>query len=77
MGLKDAQTAINNGKAGLECKDSLDDLIHYHALKKKGDERMFKHSFGTFQDAKKNGEFEEYKIEEDPYMRKYVAMAKK
>jgi hypothetical protein len=66
MGITDAQNAINKGAS-----ESLNDLIHYHALKKKGDKRMLKHSFGTFLEAKQQGEFEEYDFTEDPHMKKY------
>ena len=72
MGQKDAQDAINNGQGGNACKNSVDDVIHYHALKKKGDQRMFKHTFGSFISAKQNGEFEDYNIHEDPHMKKYT-----
>jgi hypothetical protein len=67
MGVKDAHNAINKGAAV-----SVDELIHYHALKKQGDKRMFKHSLGTFHESKANGEFEEYDIMKDDYMRKYT-----
>jgi hypothetical protein len=50
----------------------MEDLIHYHALKKQGDQRMLKHSLGTFTEAKANGEFEEYDILKDDYMKKYT-----
>jgi len=50
----------------------MDELLHYHALKKQGDPRMMKHTLGSFRDAKEAGEFEEYDILEDDYMRKYT-----
>ena len=72
IGIADAQSVIASN--GLE-SNSLDDLIHYHALKKSGDQRMLKHSLGTFIDAKRNGEFEEYDITEDPHMATYLLTA--
>jgi len=69
MGAKDAEAAIKKGPEG-----SLDDLIHYHALKKTGHPDIHKHSYGTFVEARTNGEFEKYDIFEDPYMRKYTVM---
>jgi len=70
MGVKDAQNVINN-------PNSLDDLIHYHALKKTGNTQIAKHTLGSFLEAKKNGEFEAYDIMKDPYMRKYTYKALK
>lgn len=67
MGVQDAQNAINRGAT-----TTFDELIHYHALKKRGDERILKHTYGSFQTAKANGEFEEYDILKDDYMRKYT-----
>ena len=64
-GEKDAQDAIDG-------KTSIDDLIHYHALKKQGNQAIKKHSYGTFIEAKRNGEFEEYDIMQDRFMRKYT-----
>lgn len=55
---------------------SLDNLIHYHALKKTGSQEINGHTFGSFSEAKNNGEFSEYDIMEDPYMRKYTYMTK-
>jgi len=72
MGVKDAQDVINKGSA-----ESLDDLIHYHALKKTGNAQIAKHTYGSFIEAKKNGEFEAYDIMKDPYMRKYTYKALK
>ena len=66
MGYKDAQDKIKNGAA-----ESLETLIHYHAMKKSGDDRINKHTLGSFTEAKRNGEFSEYKMEEDPHMKKY------
>jgi len=57
MGWNDAQNAIKNG-----CHHAFDDATHWYALKKKNDSRVGKHTFGSFRDAKKNGEFEEYDI---------------
>ena len=73
MGLKDAQAKIDEQAEGVS---SLDNLIHYHALKKTGDAAIVGHTFGTFSEAKKNGEFNDYNIMEDPYMRKYTYMTK-
>jgi hypothetical protein len=73
MGVKDAQDVINKGSA-----QSLDDLIHYHALKKTGrDARIMKHTYGSFCEARKNGEFGDYDIMTDPFMRKYTYKAQK
>lgn len=66
MGVKDAQNVIGTGET-----ESLDNLIHYHALKKTGKPEIAKHTYGSFLEAKKNGEFEEYNLLEDPYMKKY------
>jgi len=66
LGIKDAQDAINKGEM-----QSFNELMHYHALKKSGDQRMLKHSYGTFVEALKKGEFEPYNAREDPYMAKY------
>ena len=54
-GVKDAEDAING-------KSSIDDLIHYHALKKQGDQAVKKHTYGSFIEAKRNGEIGEYDI---------------
>ena len=78
MGVKDAENAIAAGESGgADCKDTLDHLIHYHALKKKGDQRMLKYSYGTFIEARKNGEFDDYKIEDDPFFKKYTILTQK
>mmetsp|Transcript_11162 Transcript_11162/g.16941 ORF Transcript_11162/g.16941 Transcript_11162/m.16941 type:complete len:185 (+) Transcript_11162:560-1114(+) len=66
LGFKDAQAVINKGEAA-----AFDDLIHYHALKKRGDPRMNEYSLGTFLTAKENGLFEDYSPLEDPLMAKY------
>ena len=71
MGMKDAEAVIKNGT-----HSSLDNVIHYHALKKSGNPSIMKHTYGSFTEAKQNGEFEDYNIHEDPYMRKYTVMAK-
>lgn len=73
MGLKDAQTVIDQQELGYS---SLDNMIHYHALKKTGDPSIMNHTMGSFNDAKNNGEFSDYDIMEDPYMRKYTYMTK-
>lgn len=65
--MADAQSAVAKGEGV-----NMEDLIHYHALKKRGDMRMLKHSFGTFLESKGLGEFEEYDIMKDDYMRKYT-----
>lgn len=64
-GAKDAEDAING-------KTTIDDLIHYHALKKQGDQGIKKHTYGSFIEAKRNGEFGEYDIMQDRFMRKYT-----
>lgn len=64
---------INNQAAGIS---SLDGLIHYHALKKTGDPRILKHTYGSFLEARANGEFDDYDIMEDPYMKKYTYLTK-
>jgi hypothetical protein len=51
---------------------SLDAMIHYHALKKSGNSQIKNHTYGSFVEAKKNGEFSEYDIMKDPYMKKYT-----
>ena len=73
MGMKDAQTTIDNHGLGVS---SLDNMIHYHALKKTGDPAIMNHTLGSFNEAKNNGEIGEYDIMEDPYMRKYTYMTK-
>lgn len=73
MGLKDAQDTINAQTEGVY---SIDDLIHYHSLKKSGDESIKNHTYGSFLDAKRNGEFSEYDIMEDPYMNRYTYLTK-
>lgn len=67
MGVKDASDAINKGPQA-----TFDELVHYHALKKQGDTRILKHTFGSFKNARDNGEFGEYNILEDDFMRKYT-----
>ena len=67
MGKNDANKAINDGS-----KTTFDNLVHYHAMKKVGDSRILKHTYGSFVEAKEAGEFEEYDIMKDPYMRKYT-----
>jgi predicted acylesterase/phospholipase RssA len=67
MGVKDAQEAIEKG-----AKTTFDELIHYHALKKQGDQRILKHTYGSFQEANAKGDFGEYNILEDDFMRKYT-----
>lgn len=71
LGFSDAQKVAANST------QSLDDLIHYHALKKTGNNDVRKYSFGTFQAAKKEGKFDDYDIMQDPYMRKYTVKAMK
>lgn len=41
-------------------------------MKLRGDEKIHKHTFGSFKEAKENGEFEDYDIMKDDYMRKYT-----
>lgn len=71
LGFKDGVNAAKNPSA------SLDDMIHYHALKKSGSAAVRKHSYGSFKDAKANGEFETYDIFSDPFMAKYTVKAAK
>jgi len=52
-------------------------LVHYYALKKSGDERVDKHTLGSFIDAKTGGEFEEYDIMKDDFMKTYTHRALK
>ena len=73
MGFKDAQDVIDGNENGIS---SLDTLIHYHALKKSGHPSIKAHTYGSFADAKQAGEFEDYNIHEDPYMKKYTFMTK-
>ena len=75
MGEKDAAAAIAAGEEGA-AYSSLENMMHYHALKKTGDERIMKHTYGSFTEAKNNGEFEEYNIHEDPHMKKYTFITK-
>jgi len=51
---------------------TIEDLIQYHALKKSGNGAIRGHTYGSFIEAKKNGEFADYDIMQDPYMRKYT-----
>jgi hypothetical protein len=67
MGQKDADAAINKGAAA-----TFDELVHYYSMKKRGDQRIKKHTFGSFKYARDSGEFEEYDILKDDYMRKYT-----
>lgn len=66
MGFKDAQNAIKLGET-----ESLENLIHYHALKKSGHQSIMNHTYGSFTEAKQNGEFAKYEIDEDPHMKTY------
>ena len=72
LGIKDAQAAIAKGPQA-----TFDELVHYYAMKKQGDPRIMKHSFGSFKEARANGEFGEYDMFEDDYMRKYTYKAVK
>jgi len=67
LGVKDAQAAIAKGSA-----TEFDQLVHYYSMKLRGDQKINKHSFGSFKEAKQNGEFEDYDIMKDDYMRKYT-----
>jgi len=55
---------------------SLDTLIHYHAMKKSGNPAINDHTYGSFTKAKQDGEFDDYDIFEDPFMKKYTFMTK-
>lgn len=44
---------------------------------KKGDDSIKNHTFLSFAKAKADGDFEEYDIMKDPYMRKYTYKATK
>ena len=72
LGKKDAEKALENKDQEGSCANSLNDVIHYHALKKRGDQRMMKHTYGSFVQAKRNGDFEEYNIHDDPFNRHYT-----
>ena len=74
MGRTDALKALENKDGAGNCANSLDDIMQYHALKKRGDQRMMTHTYGSFVEAKRNGEFEEYNIHEDPWMKHYTMM---
>jgi hypothetical protein len=76
MGLKDAQAAISGAvhDDDLKCMGSLENALHYHSLKKSGDPSIFKHTYGSFVEAKANGEFGAYDIYEDELLRKYTVM---
>lgn len=67
MGVTDANKAINDGS-----KTTWNNLVHYYSMKKSGDVRILKHTYGSFTEAKENNEFEEYDIMKDDYMRKYT-----
>lgn len=67
MGVTDAANAIKKGPTA-----TFDDIVHYYSMKKRGDAKIKKHTFGSFQQAKANGEFDKYNIFEDIYMRKYT-----
>lgn len=73
MGYSDAQTTIDKQSMGVS---SLENLIHYHALKKSGNQEINGHTFGSFSEAKQNGEISDYDIMEDPFMKKYTYMTK-
>lgn len=67
IGEADAKTAIDG-------KQSLDALLHYHHLKKTGDERTMKMHYGAFVEAKANGEFEDFThdvMKKNPLYAKY------
>jgi hypothetical protein len=68
LGFKDAVAAANS-------TTSLDDMIHYHALKKSGSPKISKHTLGSFKEAKADGQFDKYDIFSDPFMRKYTIKA--
>jgi len=72
LGQKDAEAALENKDLQGHCVNSMDDIIHYHALKKKGDQRMLKHTYGSFVEAKRAGDFEVYNIHEDPWFKHYT-----
>lgn len=65
--MKDAQAAIAKGPQA-----TFDELVHYYSMKKSGDQRIMKHTFGSFKEARANGEFGEYNMFEDDHMRKYT-----
>jgi len=67
-GEKDAQDAISG-------KVTIDDLIHYHAMKKSGNQAMRSHTYESFIEARKNGEFGDYDIMQDKFMRKYTRIS--
>jgi len=69
MGYKDAINTVKSSSNGFS---SLEELIHYHALKKSGKPTVGSSSFGTFVEAKRNGHVGDYNIFEDPYMKKYT-----
>jgi len=53
MGRQDATNVINNSTEN--AYSSLDNLIHYHAMKKSGDQKILTHSYGSFTEARQNG----------------------
>lgn len=69
MGYNDAKNTVDSHGNGFS---SIDDLIHYHSLKKSGKPVVGSASFGTFVDGKRDGSIGDYDIMEDPYMRKYT-----
>jgi len=52
MGYNDAKNTVKQHNEGF---NSIDDLVHYHALKKSGKPTVGSHSFGTFVQAKRDG----------------------
>lgn len=69
QGQTDAVNAVKAGEGA-----SLENLIHYHSLKKSGDDRVKGLTLGEFIEAKLSGVFEEYNVESDPAFIKYKLM---
>ena len=69
MGYNDAKNTVQSHAQGF---NSIDDLVHYHSLKKSGKPTVGSSSFGTFVKAKRDGLVGDYDIMQDPYMRKYT-----
>ncbi len=63
---------VNDAKAAVTQGTSVEDLIHYHSLKKAGDNRIDRMSLGDFAAAR--NQFEEYDMQKDHTARKFKAV---
>jgi hypothetical protein len=69
LGITDAKNVVAKGHGA-----SLEHLLHYHALKKSGDNRVETITLGDFLEAKENGVFETYDYTTDPSFIKNMLM---